>query len=168
MNKIEFNIAIIFALILLQVLVANHVYLFGHLNPMIYILFIFLFPLDFNKYYFLILSFFVGLVLDIFSNSGGIHTSAIVTIAYLRLPVLNAIQNNFEFDHVLFHLKKLSFLQAIIYIFSLTFIHHSIVYGLEYYQTTNFISLISKITQATIFSGIIVSFILQLLIKDRK
>ena len=168
MNKIGLNIFILIILILIQVLVANHVYLFGHLNPMIYILFVFLFPLNFNKFYFLIIAFFTGITLDVFSNSGGIHTSALLTIAYLRLPVLNIVQNNIEFDHILFNVKKLNFLQAFTYIFSLTFIHHSIVYGLEYYKTVGFISLFFKIIQATIFTGIIVSFILQLLIKDRK
>jgi cell shape-determining protein MreD len=135
---------------------------------MIYILFIFLIPLDFNKYYFLIISFIIGLIIDIFSNSGGVHASATLTIAYFRLTTLNIVQNNNEFDHILFNIKKLNFIQATVYIFSLVFIHHSIIYCIEYYKTDSFINLFGKIMQATLFSGIIISFILQLLITERK
>ena len=106
-------------LILLQVLILNHVFLYGYVNPMLYILFIFLYPLRVEKVNFLILSFLLGLCIDFFSNSGGINASATLLIAYIRLPILHIILNKTEFDYLLFSIKKLNFLQAIIYIFSL-------------------------------------------------
>lgn len=155
-------------LILLQVLILNHVFLYGYVNPMLYILFIFLYPLRVEKVNFLILSFLLGLCIDFFSNSGGINASATLLIAYIRLPILHIILNKTEFDYLLFSIKKLNFLQAIIYIFSLTFIHHTIVYILTLYKTQGIITIFENIFITTIFSGILISFIIQLFVKNKR
>ena len=86
MNKLILNNTFRFVvLVLLQVLVLNKVNLFGYLNPMVYIVWVFLFPVRKNKTTFLILSFLLGLTIDSFSDSGGIHAAATLFIAFYRL-----------------------------------------------------------------------------------
>ena len=84
------------SLVLIQVLVLNQVQLGGFINPYIYILFVILLPLNSPRYAVLILGFLIGLTIDVFSNSLGIHAAATVFIAYLRPLVIRSISNREE------------------------------------------------------------------------
>ncbi len=157
---------LIVLLVLVQVLVLNNIYFLGYLNPIIYILFIFVFPVKENKIPLLIFSFILGLLIDFFSNSGGSNAAAIVFIAYIRLPLLKLIQNNNEFDYLLFNIKKLNFLQILIYIFILGFLHHLLVFYLEYYTLKGFGYILLKALYTSIFSSIIIGFSISLFVKN--
>ena len=78
------NIFRFISLFLLQIIIFNNINLFGFVSPFPYVLFIILFPVNGNKSALLISSFLLGLLLDIFSNSGGIHTTASILLAYFR------------------------------------------------------------------------------------
>jgi len=121
-------------LLLVQTLILNNVYLFGYINPNIYILFVFLFPLKKERSNFLLISFLFGLCIDIFSNSGGINTAATVAIAYLRMPLLKLILNTQDIDYKLFKLNQESLPKIITFIGTLTLIHHFILFGLAYFS----------------------------------
>ena len=162
---IKYSLLIIL-LALVQVLILNNIYFLGYINPIVYILFVFVFPIKENKTSLLIFSFILGLLIDFFSNSGGSNAAAIVFIAYIRLPLLRLIQNNNEFDYLLFNIKKLNFIQILIYVLILSFIHHFIVYYLEYYTLKNFGYALLKALYTSIFSSIIIGFSISLFVKN--
>jgi rod shape-determining protein MreD len=56
----------------------------GFIMPLPYLLFIILYPVNGNRSGLLITSFLLGLTMDVFSNSGGVHAAACVTLAYFR------------------------------------------------------------------------------------
>ncbi|MCF6349675.1 MAG: rod shape-determining protein MreD [Flavobacteriaceae bacterium] len=167
-NLILINSIRFIFLVLLQVLLLNNIYFLGYLNPMLYIIFVFLYPLKKEKSLFLILCFFLGLTIDFFSNSGGINAAAIVLIAYIRQPLLHLIQNKTEFDYLLFNIKNLPFIQVIIYIFSMTFIHHLIIFSLEFYKTQGVLNILGKVIITTILSAVLISFCVQLFVKNKR
>ncbi len=162
----NFKIAFQFLfLVVIQVLLMNKIRLFGYINPIIYIIFIFTYPLKKEKGIFLLLSFLLGLCVDFFSNSGGSNAAATLFIAFLRLPILKLIEGNNEIDFVIFTIKKLNFMQSFLYIFSLTFLHHFVLFFLEYYKVKGVLSILTTTLQTTIFSVILIGFILQLTVK---
>ena len=145
MNSLNLKILVRFlALILLQVLVLNHINLFGYLNPMVYVVWVVLFPVRKNKSLFLILSFLLGLSIDFFSDSGGINAAATLFIAFIRLPILKIVLKKTDFDYLLFNLRAISFGKAFLFISILTVIHHFIVFSLEYFSLNSFSSIISN------------------------
>ncbi|MBK6344799.1 MAG: rod shape-determining protein MreD [Bacteroidales bacterium] len=73
-----------FLLIALQVLLLDHVNLGGYINPNLYVFFILLLPFEVPGWLLLISSFLIGLGVDLFSNSTGLHAAASVFMAYLR------------------------------------------------------------------------------------
>jgi len=156
-----------FLLALAQVLLFDKIKLFGYLNPIVYILFVFTYPLKKEKGTFLFLSFLLGLCIDFFTNSGGSNAAATLLIAFLRVPLLKIIEGNNEIDFILFNIKKLTFIQAVTYLFTLTTIHHLFLFFLEYYKTKNFISILLTSLQTTLFSVILIGFILQLTVKNK-
>lgn len=131
-------------LLILQVLVLNHFNLFGFINPMVYIVWVILFPIQKDKSLVLILSFLLGLAIDFFSDSGGINAAATLFIAYTRVPILNMVLGKSDFDYVLFNIKSIPTIKAITYISLITFIHHFIIFGLEFYSFSAILSILSN------------------------
>lgn len=75
--------------VLLQVLFMNNIQFSGFVNPYIYLLFILLLPFNTPRYLLLLLGFILGITVDMFSNTPGIHTSATVLVAFLRPFLIN-------------------------------------------------------------------------------
>lgn len=156
MNNLILSNSIRFiGLVLLQVLILNHIDLFGYLNPLVYIVWIFLFPIRKNQSLFLIASFLLGLSVDFFSDSGGINAAATLFIAFIRLPILKSILRKSDFDYLLFNLRTISIDKIFLYIATLTTIHHFIVFSLEYFSFSDFKTVISN----TFFTSIFTIFI---------
>jgi len=143
-------------LILLQVVVFNHINLFGFINPMIYIAWIFLFPFRKNLSLLLILSFFLGISVDFFSDSGGINAAATLFIAFIRLPILKLVLNKSDFDYYSFNLRTVSFSKAFLFIAVLTIIHHLIVFSLAYFSFKDVITVISNALSTSVFTIILI------------
>ncbi|MDV7187054.1 rod shape-determining protein MreD [Lutibacter sp. TH_r2] len=151
MNNVYFLNSIRFiGLLLLQVLVLNKLNLFGTINPMVYIVWVFLFPYKKNLNSILLLSFLLGLAVDFFSDSGGINASATLFIAFIRLPILKLVLGKSDFDYPLFNLRNISFGKSLLFLSTLTIIHHFIVFMLAYFS----FSAIYLIITSTIFTSI--------------
>ena len=111
---------------------------------MVYIVWVVLFPIQKNESIVLILSFLLGLGVDFFSDSGGINAAATLFIAYIRVPILNMVLGKSDFDYVLFNLRSIPLIKAITYISLITFIHHFIIFGLEFYSISAILSILSN------------------------
>ena len=79
-NVITTNSVRFIVLVLAQALVLNNINFLGYINPYIYILFIILFPIKNNRMLFVFLGFLLGLSVDLFLDSGGVHAAASVSI----------------------------------------------------------------------------------------
>lgn len=91
MNKgILWYVLLFIFVVLVQVLVMNHIQFSGLVNPYFYVLFILLLPASIPRYLLLILGFVLGLTIDTFTNTPGIHASSTVFLAYLRPFVINS------------------------------------------------------------------------------
>ncbi|MEX6627097.1 rod shape-determining protein MreD [Tenacibaculum salmonis] len=150
MNKTIYIIFLFVFLLLLQVLVLNNILFLGYINPYLYIVFVFLYPLNKNRLPFFISSFLLGLCVDAFCNSGGIHAFSILFIAYIRLSFVKAIFKKNEGDYLLFDLKLETFGQVFNYTVILTLIHHFILFSLINFSFYN----IPKVLMNTLYSSI--------------
>lgn len=84
-------------LVLVQVLILKRIAFslgddFAFIHFFIYPLIIFLLPLNIPRPVVLLLSFLLGIIIDLFYNSPGIHASACVFTAYVRPFVLNWLE----------------------------------------------------------------------------
>ncbi len=157
MNRDNINIALLFiGLILLQIIVLNNINFLGYINPFFYIIFIFLYPLKKIDSSFIMLSFFLGLFIDIFSNSGGTNAAATLLIAYIRIPVLKIILDKRELEYSSLNISKLPFYKSLILIAVLTFIHHFVVFSLEYFKWSNMNIILTKTSLTSIFTIVLI------------
>jgi di/tricarboxylate transporter len=126
-----------------------------------------LFPVRKNIGPFLIISFLLGLSVDFFSDSGGIHAAASTFIAFARLPYLKFVLGKSDFDFLLFHLGGIPLSKAIVFLSGLTFVHHLIVFSLEYFSLSEFVVILSKTFYTSLFT-IFLSILALLLFSKRK
>ena len=93
MNSAFFvNIALFVLLLAAQILIFNNMNFLGYINPYPYILFIILYPVNSNKTGLLIAAFLLGIIMDMFCNSGGVHAAACLWMAAGRSFVLKFLE----------------------------------------------------------------------------
>nr|MBS0037895.1 hypothetical protein [Saprospiraceae bacterium] len=65
---------------------------FHYVHILIYPLLILILPINTSRVYLMIIAFVVGIILDLFYLSPGIHSAALVFMAFIRQPVLNLLE----------------------------------------------------------------------------
>ncbi|MEI6123694.1 MAG: rod shape-determining protein MreD [Bacteroidota bacterium] len=140
MNNILFrNIVRFVALVLLQVLVFNNIEVFSFITPFIYILFIILLPFETPKWLILVSGFLLGLCIDTFSNTGGIHTASTVLIAFISPWAQNVVSSKQDYEPGLQPgIRKLGFKWFFFYSLILTTVHHIFLFYLEIFRFSDF------------------------------
>ncbi len=78
-------------LLLFQVAVLNEVSLFGLARPLVYPMILLVLPFDSNRAGVLGLAFVMGLMLDSFSDTPGLHAASLVLVAWLRPHVADML-----------------------------------------------------------------------------
>jgi hypothetical protein len=144
------------SLVLIQVLIFNQVQFSGFFNPYVYVLFIILLPLSAPRYAVLILAFLLGLTIDIFSNSLGVHSAATVFIAYVRPLVIRLISNREDdrSDYPGLNQNKLRWF--INYALIMVLLHHTLLFYLEVYTFANFFNTLYRVILSSLFSVIVI------------
>lgn len=150
-NSIRFILAV-----LIQVLICNHIDFLGYINPLVYIYFILLFPLNGNRSLFLVLAFLLGLSVDMFSDSGGANAAASLIIAYIR-PFVLRFAFGISYEHQSIKLENTAFGQRMVYIIILTFTHHFFLFLLEIFNISNILLVLKNTLFFSIFTIIILT-----------
>lgn len=153
------------ALVLLQVLILDHINFNGFINPYLYIAFIIFLPLRLNSVYVLVFSFLLGLGVDIFNDSGGVHAGASVALAYLRpLVVRLSFGINYDLNTIKLNSAKLN--TQISYVFIMVFLHHFIMFCLAYFSINYSVEILINTFYSGIFSSLLI-FIMLILSKKQ-
>jgi len=166
MNKeVILRILFFILLVLLQVLVFSNMHI-GAYIPYVYVLFVILFPIKSDKAIFLLSSFLLGLSLDFFFSSGGVHAAACTIIAYIRPQALKfSFGRSYEFQTI--KLSKVPIAAKVAYFSILIVIHHLVLFLLEIFN----LSFILYSLKSTLFSSvytILLSLVLVTLFSRRK
>jgi rod shape-determining protein MreD len=140
-------------LILVQVLLLNNIHFLGYINPYVYILFILLLPFETKRWVLLLLAFILGLSVDFFSNSLGIHAAATVFAAYFRPGVMSLITSRKEYEPGLEpSIADLGFQWFFMYTLILVSLHHLMLFMLEVFRFSNFFSTLGHSILNTLFT----------------
>lgn len=122
-------------LVLIQILILNNIQLGGYINPFLYILFILLLPFQTPAYLLMFLGFAMGITIDIFSNTLGIHCSATVFLAFIRPYVIQLISGRDTQDlGIAPGIKGLGFVGFLKYTIILVLCHHLFLFYIEVFS----------------------------------
>jgi rod shape-determining protein MreD len=165
-SSLFFNLFRFIILLSLQVIVFNNINLFGFISPFPYILFIILYPVNGNKSGLLVTSFLLGIILDMFSNSGGIHTTACLFLAYFR-PSIFKFAFGVSYEYQTIKLNETLTPERFSFLLVAVVFHHLILFIFEAFQ----FSLLWDILIRTLLSSIVtlvICIIIIYLIKPNK
>lgn len=129
------NIVRFFVVVLLQVLVFDNMEISGYLNPYFYVIFIILMPFETPGWLLLSIAFLLGLTIDIFSMTPGMHAAATVFMAFLRPFVLGVFAPRDGYETGTFpRLHYYGFLWFLKYSFMLVVAHHLFLFSIEVFR----------------------------------
>ncbi len=149
-------IVLFVSLVLSQVLVLNNIQFLGFLNPYIYVLFILSLPVKFPRWATLLLAFAMGITIDTFSNTLGMHAFSTVLMAYAMPVVVKLIINIEEGSNPMPSFRTFGFAVYVKYVLLLVSIHHITLFVLEAFGFNNFGLLLLKIILSIAVSIVII------------
>lgn len=169
MNNIYFKNSIRFLfLIFFQLFILNRINFLGHINPFLYVLFIMSLPLNTPKWLLLLLGFFTGFVIDVFSDSIGLHIAATVLLAYLRPLIISILGLKQDMDLNLSpSIKIFGFRVYFFYASVLVIVHHFVLFYLEIFRFQDFFYTFYRALASSIFTLTLI-LIAQYLFMEKK
>lgn len=168
-SRLLIHIGRFIGVVLLQVLILNNVQLSGYINPYFYVLFILLLPIEIPSLALLLLGFVLGLSIDIFSHTIGMHTAASVFLAFCRPYVLKFMAPREGYDFGLTPgIRDFGLVWFASYTSILVVFHHTAYFFLEMYRITDFFDTLARVLLSAVFTIILVLLAQYISYKDKR
>lgn len=115
---------------LLQVLLFDQLQLWGACHPYIYILCLLMMPITLPHNVDMLIGASVGLVMDVFCNSLGVHTAACILVMFIRPYLIGALVNDKDRLNEQISLRSIGMEAILRYVVIMVIIHHLMVFAL--------------------------------------
>lgn len=143
-------------LVLAQVIVFNHICLFNVAVPMVFFYLIIRLPITLSTNWMLTIGFFLGLIVDIFSDTYGMNALACTVEAMMRRPILRLYVPREEDlarpEPSMYSLGTTAYLK---YILTMTLLYCTLIFVIEAFTFFNPIQLVLRIVFSTILSMVL-------------
>lgn len=167
-SYIKHSVRFIF-FVLIQGFVFNQLEIGWGIHLMVYPLFIALLPFDLGVIAIMFIAFAMGLAIDAISNTYGLHTSALVLMAYLRPIIYKAFSPRDGYDALkeanIFEMGRRWFILAF---GSLLIIHHFWFFLIEIFKLNEFFFTLRKLILSAPLSFIFCILLQFLFIKQQR
>ena len=148
------GLMVIFTLV--QVLILNHIHLFNVATPLVYVYFVLFFPRNHQRWLSIILSFFLGLILDSFSNTPGETAFALTLTAFIQPYVLDLYLDRDDSNDFTPSMANMGFVKYATYVLLLTFVFCFTLFSLEAFSFFNWLQWLLCILGSWIVTCIII------------
>ena len=115
---------------MLQVLLFDQLQLWGACHPYIYILCLLMMPITLPHSVDMLIGALVGITMDIFCNTLGIHTATCILIMFIRPYLLGVIVNDKDRLNEQICLRSVGMEALVKYVVILVVLHHLMVFSL--------------------------------------
>jgi rod shape-determining protein MreD len=147
------NIFRFVVVVLFQVLVMDNVMISGYMIPYVYLLFILLMPFETPRWVVLLSGFMLGLGIDLFEHTLGMHTFATVLVAFIRPYILGMLAPRDGYEPDTFpRIHYYGFTWFLKYTLLIVFVHHFALFFLEVFQLQNFLSTLLRVILSSALS----------------
>ena len=141
-------------LVLLQVLILNNVHIAGYATPFLYIYLILKFESDVSRNVLMLWAFFLGLTVDIFSDTPGMNASATVLLAFLRPAFLRLFVPRDTLDALVPAIHTMGVSPFLKYLVACVFVHHGMLLVIEFFSFAHMGTLLLRIVASTLLTVI--------------
>lgn len=148
-----YHISTFLVFILLQMFVFNHLHFFEYGFCYIYIGFLLMLPYDLGKISGLLIGFATGLILDLFFQSGGIHTASSVFMMFVRPNLIGLINPKGGFEMgTRMTVSDMGWSWYLIYSIILVFLHHLVLFLLDAFNSAYILKALYLSAASTLFT----------------
>ena len=141
---------------LVQVLILNHIHLFNVATPLVYVYFILLFPRNQQRWVSVLWAFFLGLILDSFSNTPGETAFALTLTAFVQPYVLDLYLDRDDSNDFTPSMANMGFVKYATYVLLLTFVFCFTLFSLEAFSFFNWLQWLLCILGSWVVTCIII------------
>jgi rod shape-determining protein MreD len=146
--------------VLLQVLIMNNIHLFRIVTPFIYIYVILKLPVNIARSGIIIISFLLGLVVDISSNTFGIHAAACSFIGFVSTPLLEHLVDMKKLPEGSIPSYNLfGYGRFIRYALVMVTLHHAVLFVVEAFTFFQPLFMVIRMTSSILFSLLLILII---------
>lgn len=140
-------------LVLLQVLILNNVAIAGYATPFLYIYLIVKFESDTPRNTLMLWAFFLGLAVDVFSDTPGMNAAAAVLLAFMRPLLLRLFVPRDTLDVLVPAVRTMGISPFLKYLVVGVLIHHGMLLTLEFFSFAHLGTLLLRILASTVLSA---------------
>ncbi|MDE6683633.1 MAG: rod shape-determining protein MreD [Duncaniella sp.] len=143
-------------LVLAQVIVFNHICIFNVAVPMVFIYLIVRLPITLSPNWVLTIGFFLGLIVDIFSDTYGMNALACTVLAMVRRPVLRLyVPREEDLTRPEPSIQSLGTAVYMKYLLTMTLIYCTLIFLIEAFSIFNPLQLVLRILFSTLLSMVL-------------
>lgn len=142
--------------ILIQVLILNNVNIAGFGVPFLYVWLIFRLPNSLRRWFVISMGFLIGFIIDMFSNTPGMHSFACVTLAYLKEPIMALYVPKEDMKTGIISIKLFGAIIYVKFLITALLFYCSAIYLLESFSLFNLINVLMKISSSFITTFILI------------
>lgn len=139
-------------MVLLQVLILNNVHIAGYATPFLYIYLILKFESNVSRNVLMLWGFFLGLTVDIFSDTPGMNASATVLLAFLRPTFLRLFVPRDTLEALVPSIRSMGVSPFLKYLFACVFVHHGMLLTIEFFSFAHIGMLLLRIVASTLLT----------------
>ena len=115
----------------------------GYIDPIFYILFLLIYKFDKPQTQFILLSFSLGLIIDILTQNPGSNTISCLIISYIRPVLINfSFGVNADVSNGMINGTRLE--NRILFVGLIIFFHHLIYFSVSYFSFSAYIDIIKN------------------------
>jgi hypothetical protein len=140
--------------IVIQILLLQHIVLFGYAFCFLYIGILLVLPIETDTSKVMLLGLSIGLIVDVFYNTLGMHAAASVLIAYLRPIWIKMVIDVKDADRIDITLDDLGLVRFCTLTFPLIFLHHLALFLIEINSLVLLPYTVIKIVASSLFTMI--------------
>jgi len=145
-------------LLLLQVLVFNHVHIFGYATPMPYVYLLLILPMATPRWLYVAAGFALGLCTDLFTNTPGVAAGAACLAGLVTPPVLRAfVPGDNDDDTFVPSARSMKWSGFLKYAFPVIALHCTAFFMLESFSLANWQPLLANILGSTLLTTLFVA-----------
>lgn len=154
-EAIQYSLMILLYLFL-QIFFMRNMVLFNYAFCFIYVAGVLILPADISRMYLLLIGFGTGFVVDIFSNTFGMHAFATVLIAYLRPFLIHYQMESKGIERAEVGIRAQGFGSFLGYLLPLIFLHHAVLFLMEMNNFGMILHTLLRIVASTILTTVVI------------
>ena len=133
------RLSLFVVLSLAQVLVFNHIHLFGYATLLLLVYFVVTFPRNYPRWAMLLWSFFLGLFADLFSNTPGLGAASLTLMAFVQPYLLDLFIPREAPENMRSAVATMGFGKFATFAFTLVFAYCVVFFTLEAFTFFNWV-----------------------------